>query len=120
MGERVSSERIHKLSANQRAVLIMHIDGPIEFNNENRHLVIARNAMLSGTVPFLMAQPTGTLKPRKTQLSVAGREALGAILGEAADMLIRSGLTELTDPLARLFELREQCRPIAAFEAEPA
>lgn len=113
MGKYLSTDAIRKLSRTQRNFLLRHIDGPYEMDDRDRQIVIARNVMLGAKLVY--GFPLGSLKPRKTMLTDAGRQAVCAILGEAADALVRAGLLEQENPIDALRRLQSLSR-----SADPA
>lgn len=96
------SERdVLNFSAAQRKMLIDHVDGAVPINwNDNSGGV--RRVLLSRKL--LRGEPHGTSRPQWTVLTEDGRDALGAILGDCADTLVRAGLLEEKSPL-RILEL---------------
>ena len=110
----ISAAAINRLTKSQRDLLIMHIDGPFELSPETRHLIPARVALLARRM--ILGIPHGTIRPRHTALSDAGKQAICAILGEAADHLVRAGLLAQDDPLyviERLTSFRRDPPPSA-------
>lgn len=100
----LSTDAIRKISRTQRDFLLKHVDGPHEMDERDRQVVKAKNAMLRAGL--VQGVPRGDPRPRTTELSDAGRQAVCAILGEAADALLRAGLLEHSDPVAALRRLR--------------
>lgn len=105
---RLSTATILNLSASQRALLIAHIDGPVELSVADRHLM--RTRLTLTRAGLLLGHPHNSPRPRKTALSDAGKQAVCAVLGEAADALVRAGLLQQGDPLAALRRLHAMRR----------
>ncbi len=98
----VSDAFARKLSAAQRALLVDHIDGELTISTAHQRPVresLMRLGLLRGTTPH-------SNRPRATVLTEAGRMAVGKILGECADALIRAGLLQQERPLDVLRRLR--------------
>lgn len=110
-----SDDDIRKLTFHQRNLLLAHIDGPVDVAATDVGKVQMRNGLMGGGL--LRGDPANTIRPRRTALTEAGRRALGIILGEYADALVRSGLLEQERPLdvlRRLKALSRQSRDDAA------
>lgn len=91
-----------KLSMMQRAVLIDHIDGAVE-------LIIAERKMVRVSlmqIGLLRAENPRAIRPRATVLTEQGRRAVGIILGDYADALVRAGILEQENPLQVLLRLK--------------
>ncbi len=102
MARPITDEAIRKLSPNQRSLLIDHIDGEIQI--AGAHQIKARNSLMQAG---LLRGPNHQInRPRTTVLTEAGRRAVGVILGDYADGLVRAGLLEQTNPLAVLRRLK--------------
>src|SRR5579863_25172 len=104
MPKPVSDAEIRRLSAAQRNLLIDHIDGPVDVSLINRWDKSARRGLIS--TRLLEGHPRGSIRPRQTTLTERGREALGMVLGDYADALVRAGLLEQQNPLAVLRRLK--------------
>jgi hypothetical protein len=100
----MSRARVRMLSENQRSLLIDHIDGRFEMGAANRHQRTARSALLKAKLIY--GHPLGSPKPRQTVLTEAGRAAVGLILGDCADLLVRAGLLQQENPLQVLRRLK--------------
>lgn len=99
-----SDGAIRMLTFHQRNVLLAHIDGPVDIVATTFGKVQIRNGLMDGGL--LRGDPANTVRPRKTALTEAGRRAVGMILGDYADALVRAGLLEQQNPLAVLNRLR--------------
>jgi hypothetical protein len=93
----ISDGAIRKLSANQRDLLIDHIDGPLDVSVHDSHTVQCRNGLIASGL--LRGSPTGEPRPRQTVLTERGRMTVALVLGYYADALIRAGLLEQENPL---------------------
>jgi hypothetical protein len=98
----VSESTIRNLSPNQRDLLVDHIDHAVDVVLSNQHLFNARNALMK----LGLLKGTETIRPRTTVLTERGRMAVGMILGECADALVRAGLLEQENPLQVLAQLK--------------
>lgn len=98
----ISDNAIRKLRNAQRAALLRHIDCAVEVDLKNgphtRHSLIE--------LGLLRGHPAGTVRPRHTVLTEAGRYAAALLLGDCADALVAAGFLE--------FPLGE--RPIAILQ----
>ena len=101
--KRAPSRALH-LTPYQRKLLIAHIDGSLEMDYGRRHMARSWRALMEAKL--LMGVPPNVPRPRRTKLTEAGRAAVGAILGEAADALVQAGLLEQVDPVAAIRRLQ--------------
>lgn len=92
---------IRKFTSAQRDMLIDHIDGAVEVFAT--HLVQARLSLLRHKL--LRPHPAGAIRPRQTTLTEEGRRAVGLILGDCADVLVRAGIMEQSSPMQALLAL---------------
>jgi hypothetical protein len=109
---------VERLSTNQRALLISHIDGPFEMAEADLHMMRTRQALLKSGL--LRGAPFGSIRPRQTELTERGRQAVAIILAEAADNLIRAGLLEQENPGAAMRRLQTMRRGGHTNRAQPA
>ena len=93
----ISNEQIKNLTNAQRALLILHIDGPLPVIASDAAVMNTRRALMSRKL--LKDDKPGPLswRPESTSLTEKGRNAVAAILAEYAEMLIKAGYLE-TDP----------------------
>jgi hypothetical protein len=98
----LTDHAIRRLKPAQRELLVDHIDGAVELAVS--YMVQTRASLLKAGL--LRGHPVGTARPRQTVLTEAGRHAVGVILGDAADSLVRAGLLEQDNPLAVLRRLQ--------------
>ena len=118
----ISDAEVRNLSQYQRDVLLDHIDGAVDVSISNPHLLAVRNSlmkigMLTSSVPGPAAN-----RPRATVLTERGRMAVGMVLGQYADALVRIGLVHEETPLRVLQRLRSGRKPPVSAETalEPA
>lgn len=88
---------ISKLSSSQRRLLISHIEGPqpIERTGPSGRGISSVDCLLRAGL--LRAHPVGVVRPKFTDLSESGRNAVAKILSEYAEALIAVGCLEI-DP----------------------
>ena len=91
---------VRQLTTLQRDMLIDHIDGEIEIVAV--HLKNVRNSLIR--IGLLAGSPQYSKRPRATILTEPGRQAVGIILGQYADALVRAGLLE--SPIMVLMQLK--------------
>lgn len=117
MATRLSDGAIRSLTNIQREMLIAHIDGAVliiraDYNKVLRALVL--RGLLRPSTPH-------SVRPRATILTEEGRRALGIILGDYADALVRAGLLEQENPMQVLRQLQAARSPnLRPVPAEPA
>lgn len=99
----ISDATIRKLTANQRDILIAHIDGEVGVSLVDG-LVMVRKALMDAGM--IRGTPQGSTRPRYTVLTDKGRMAVAMILGDYADALIRAGLLAQENPLHVLRQLQ--------------
>ena len=87
----VSQADAARLTKNQRDMLVEHIDGELDVNQRDPHLVGVRNSLIA--IGMLRGATSG-IRPRATVLTERGRMALGMVLGSYADSLVRAGFLE--------------------------
>ena len=92
---------VRKLSANQRQMLIEHIDGSVGIVIEHLHLT--RYALVN----LGLLRTTQESRPHSTSLTEKGKMAVAMILADCADMLVQAGILEQGDPLCALKVLLE-------------
>jgi hypothetical protein len=112
----LSDGAIRQLTSLQRDLLIDHIDGEVLLSMANRHLVQVRNALMRNGL--LRGSSPHTIRPRGTVLTERGRAAVGMILGDCADALVRAGLLAQENPLQVLRRLKE-ARQAGTFPIRP-
>lgn len=105
----LSSGEVRRLTTYQRDLLVDHIDGEMDVVTANRHLTGVRNSLMR--VGLLKGATPNTNRPRCTVLTERGRMAVGMILGECADALVRAGLLKQRNPLQVLRDLKDQLSP---------
>lgn len=105
----LSAGEVRQLSPAQRDHLIDHIDGAVAIVRAGPHLAPVRHSLLK--LSLLQPQERGTTRPAFTILTERGRRAVGMILGECADALVRAGLLEQQNPLQVLRELKARLSP---------
>lgn len=96
----ISLDRIRRFSRAQRDFIIAHIDGPVQINVHYTPLGLTRNLLVG--LGVLRLVPIGAEKPRFTELTSDGREALGVILGDYADALVAAGMLDRESVFAKL------------------
>jgi hypothetical protein len=101
---KIGDGAIRKLSSAQRSFLIDHVDGEVELTPARRHLIQVRNSLMK--MKLLRGAIAHTIRPRGTVLTEHGRYAVGVILGDYADGLVRAGLLEQENPLWVLKQLK--------------
>lgn len=98
----LSDAEVRRLSSAQRDLLITHIDGDVAVtigHGTAARQALMRSGLLYPTVP-------GARRPRFTRLTERGRRAVGMILGDCADALVKAGLLEQANPLQVLQQLK--------------
>lgn len=100
----ITDGEIRRLTSFQRNLLIDHIDGEVDVVMNDAHLVGVRNSLIK--VGLLRGATNNTIRPRATVLTERGRMAVGMILGDYADALVRAGLLLQENPLAVLQRLK--------------
>lgn len=114
---RLSDGAIRALTNIQREMLISHIDGAVLIIRADYNKVL-RALVLRG---LLRPSSPQTTRPRATILTDEGRRALGVILGDYADALVRAGLLEQENPMQVLRRLQAARTPhLQPVPAEPA
>lgn len=104
----ISDSKIRRMTSMQRDLLIDHIDGELDVHLTNVHLINVRNSLMK--IGLLRGATNNTTRPRTTVLTERGRMAVGIILGDYADALVRAGLFEQENPLQVLRRLLESRR----------
>jgi hypothetical protein len=99
----ISDATIRKLTANQRDMLISHIDGEVGVSLVDGLTMVRRTLMDAG---LIRGTPQGSMRPRYTALTERGRMAVAMILGDYADALVRAGLLAQENPLNVLRQLQ--------------
>lgn len=113
-----TSFEVNQLTANQRDVLISHVDGAVDVTLSDPNLVMARNSLM--VKGFLRGDsPSGprSFRPRQTVLTERGRMALGMLLGIYADALTKAGLLDEERPIKVLERIKARAVPITAEQA---
>lgn len=103
MNKPVSESMIRRLTANQRDMLLSHIDCDVGCAMVDG-LVMVRKALMGAGL--IRGTPQGSSRPRYTALTERGRMAVGMILGHYADALVRSGILEQGNPIDALRRLQ--------------
>lgn len=98
----LSDDSIRRLKPAQRDLLVDHIDGSVQLSVSR--LVQTRASLLKAGL--LRGHPSHAARPPETVLTEAGRRAVGVILGDCADALVRAGLLAQENPLQVLAQLR--------------
>ena len=93
---------VNRLTTSQRDMLVDHIDGEVEVIAT--HLARVRISLMQ--IGLLRGATCHTIRPRATVLTERGRMAVGMILGQCADRLVRAGLLEQENPLQVLRQLK--------------
>jgi hypothetical protein len=118
----VSATEVRNLSQYQRDVLLDHIDGAVDVSISNPHLLAVRYSLMK--IGMLMASTPGPAanRPRASVLTERGRMAVGMVLGQYADALVRVGLVHEETPMRVLQRLRSGGKPPVSAETalEPA
>lgn len=107
---------VRKLSANQRQMLIEHIDGSVGIVIEHLHLT--RYALVN----LGLLRTTQESRPHSTSLTEKGRMTVAMILADCADMLVQAGILEQGDPLCALkvlLEMKQAGRFVPAVTRRP-
>lgn len=99
---------IRRLTASQRELLIDHIDGEVDVVTANHHMTGVRGSLMKAGLLL----GTATKRPRTTILTEPGRRAVGMVLGDYADALVRAGLLEQENPLQVLQSLKAARREL--------
>lgn len=106
---------VRKLSANQRQMLLEHIDGSVGMVIEHLHLT--RHALMN----MGLLRTTQQSRPHYTSLTEKGRMAVAMILADCADMLVQAGLLEQESPLSVLqilLEMKQAGKFVPATKAQ--
>lgn len=113
---KIAQATIRRMTANQRDLLIAHIDGEVAVRLVDTLVMVRRTLIDAG---LLRGVPPNTTRPRFTALTERGRAAVGMILGDYADALCRAGLLDQDNPLAALKRLKAMRNGAPAEPAPP-
>jgi hypothetical protein len=112
----ISDGEIRRLTKSQRDFLIDHIDGEVAVVLANNHCIsTVRTSLLKAGL--LKGSPPNSQRPRATLLTERGRMAVGLVLADYADALVRAGvLDQQLTPLAVLRSLKALRNPPVSAE----
>ncbi len=106
---------VRRLSVAQREMLVEHVDRHVPVDNRPGPRIVQVRTWLV-TSGLLKGYPAGAPRPTHTALTDEGRAAVGFILGQYADTLMRTGLLERPLDVARYLKKAQGAANIAAVE----
>lgn len=84
----LSENFVRGLQYRQRDMLVAHVDGAVPIKVAESHVAATRYSLVR---LGLLRYTDRSVRPRATELTEVGRQALGILLGVYADALVKAG-----------------------------